>query len=140
VLVNLHLEAYDDGAGKLAQTKMLMEVLQQEYEKGNYVIAGGDFNQSFPNALKVYPVVDEEKWTPGVLLQSSLPEGWHYAYDTAAATCRLLDQPFNENCQLYVIDGFILSPNVTAVSAETVDLGFVYSDHNPVKLQVTLGE
>ena len=33
VIVNLHLEAYDDGEGKAAQTKMLKEFLQAEYEK-----------------------------------------------------------------------------------------------------------
>lgn len=41
--------AYDDGEGKLAQTKMLSDLLQKEVEKGNYVIAAGDFNQSFSN-------------------------------------------------------------------------------------------
>lgn len=48
VLVNLHLEAYDDGEGKAAQTAALKSFLEQEYAKGNYVIAGGDFNQTFP--------------------------------------------------------------------------------------------
>ena len=39
-----------------------------------------------------------------------------------------------------VIDGVILSPNLTLESVETVDLGFECSDHNPVRLRVTLGE
>lgn len=138
VYVNLHLEAYDDGEGKIAQTELLMEVLQAEYEKGNYVIAGGDFNQTFPGALENYPVADEEKWTPGTLETSILPEGWEFACDTETATCRLLDQPYCEDCQLYVIDGFIVSPNVNVESVETVDLDFQFSDHNPVKLQFTL--
>ena len=47
VIVNLHLEAYDEGEGKLAQTKMLADLLNEEAERGNYVIAGGDFNQVF---------------------------------------------------------------------------------------------
>ena len=138
VLVNLHLEAYDDGEGKKAQTELLLQVLQEEYEKGNYVIAGGDFNQSFPGVLDQYPVADPSKWTPGILEDGTLPEGWHFAYDTSAPTCRLLDQPYNENCQLYVIDGFILSPNVQLQSVQTQDLDFQNSDHNPVRLQVTL--
>ena len=58
---------------------------------------------------------------------------------SSAPTCRLLDQPYNENCQLYVIDGFILSPNVELREIKTVDLGFEYSDHNPVRIAVTLG-
>ena len=47
VLVNLHLEAYAAGEKKEAQTKVLVDLLQSEYEKGNYVVAGGDFNQSY---------------------------------------------------------------------------------------------
>ena len=138
VLVNLHLEAYDDGEGKKAQTAVLLQVLQEEYEKGNYVIAGGDFNQSFPGVLDKYPLADPEKWTPGILENSTLPEHWQFAYDTSAPTCRLLDQPYNENCQLYVIDGFILSPNVQLNSVQTQQLNFRYSDHNPVRLDVQL--
>lgn len=138
VLVNLHLEAYDDGEGKIAQTKMLMEVLQQEYAKGNYVIASGDFNQTFPGGLDSFPVKTPEKWTPGVLEQSILPDGWQFAADVDSATCRLLDQPYCEDCQLYVIDGFILSPNVQLREVQTVELDFEYSDHNPVRLVVEL--
>ncbi len=137
VLVNLHLEAYDDGEGKIAQTKLLMEFLQQEYEKGNYVIAGGDFNQSFPGATETFPVRDGV-WTPGVLEESSLPEGFCYAFDGTTASCRLLDAPYDENTQRYVIDGFILSPNVQLESVQTVDLGFANADHNPVRLCVRL--
>ena len=47
VLINFHLEAYDSGEGKIRQSQMLAEKLQKEYEAGNYVIAGGDFNQTF---------------------------------------------------------------------------------------------
>ncbi len=140
VLVNLHLEAYDDGEGKKAQTDLLLQVLEEEYAKGNYVIAGGDFNQSFPGALDVFPIMDSEKWTPGVLEDSILPEGWSFAYDNTAATCRLLDAPYSDACQKYVIDGFIISPNVELIEVNTVDLDFIYSDHNPVKLVVKLGE
>lgn len=138
VIVNLHLEAYDDGEGKIAQTKLLMEVLQEEYQKGNYVIAGGDFNQTFPGGLEKFPISDPEKWTPGVLENTMLPEGWQFACDISTPTCRLLDQPYSPACQLYVIDGFIVSPNVQVDSVETVSLNFEYSDHNPVQLKVTL--
>lgn len=137
VLVNLHLEAYDDGDGKIAQTKLLMGVLQQEYEKGNYVIAGGDFNQSFPGVLDKYPI-NGDVWTPGLLEESALPNGFQYAFDGDCASCRLLNQPYQENSQLYVIDGFIVSPNVQVDLVKTVALDFANSDHNPVKLQITL--
>ena len=142
VLVNLHLEAYDDGEGKIAQTNQLREFIETQYQLGNYVIAGGDFNQTFPGSLDVYPMLKADFWTPGVLDDSLLPEGWRFAYDTAAPSCRLLNQPYDpsdlENTQYYVIDGFILSPNVELNEVRTLDLAFENSDHNPVELSVTL--
>ena len=142
VIVNLHLEAYDDGEGKIAQTKQLREFIRSEYEKGNYVIAGGDFNQIFPGGLDKYPNTHRENWEPGQISDDIMPEGWTLAYDLETPSCRLLNQPYDpsdtENTQHYVIDGFILSPNVELVSVRTLDEGFTYSDHNPVKLQVRL--
>ena len=143
VLVNLHMEAYDsNGEGKIAQTKQLAQFIQSEYQKGNYVIAGGDFNQVFPGGLEAYPNRHGELWTPGILEPEGLPEGFVYACDLSVPSCRLLNQPYDPadtaGTQYYVIDGFILSPNVTLESVETVDLGFENSDHNPVRLRVTL--
>lgn len=139
VLVNLHLEAYDDGEGKEAQTAMLLQILQDEYAKGNYVIAGGDFNQSFPDGTDRYPIASGADWTPGTL--GDLPAGWRYAWDSAAPTCRLLNQPYSagsSGTQFYVIDGFILSPNVEPVSVRTQDAEFAVTDHNPVVLEARL--
>ena len=144
VLVNLHLEAYDSGEGKIAQTRQLMEFLNAEYEKGNFVIAGGDFNQIFPGGLDAYSNLHPELWSPGILEESSLPSGFRYAFDLDIPTCRLLNQPYDpsdsKNTQYYVIDGFIVSPNVTINTVETLDLGFRFSDHNPVLLSVNLEE
>ena len=143
VLINLHLEAYDSGEGKIAQTRQLMSLLEEEYKKGNYVIAGGDFNQIFPGGLEAYPNEHGDLWTPGLLEESSLPEGFSYLYDLDTPSCRLLNQPYDPsdtvNTQYYVIDGFIVSPNVTVESVEGLDLGFANSDHNPVHIVVTLG-
>lgn len=138
VLVNFHLEAYDDGEGKLAQTEQLMDYLLSEYEKGNYVIAGGDFNQVFPGTQDIYPLKDTSEWAAGQL--DRLPTGWEYAFDDSTPTCRLLNQPYDPSSpltQYYVIDGFIVSPNLTVTSVETLDEQFVYSDHNPVLLEVS---
>ncbi len=142
VIINLHLEAYDSGEGKIAQTKQLREFIQSEYEKGNYVIAGGDFNQSFPGGFDKYANMHADLWAPGNLDEDIMPEGWTLAYDLSTPTCRLLNQPYNpddtEGTQYFVIDGFILSPNIQLNSVETLDLDFEYSDHNPVTLDITL--
>lgn len=141
VVVNLHLEAYDSGEGQAAQTAMLCDVIETEYEKGNYVIAGGDFNQTFPGGLEAFPIQKEGIWTPGTLTDADLPEGFTFAYDASVPTCRSLDRPLDASdpgFQYFLIDGFILSPNVELISIETVDLGFLHSDHNPVRLEIRL--
>lgn len=142
VLVNLHLEAYDDGEGKAAQTEALFTTLLEEYNKGNYVIAGGDFNQTFPGGLESFPTLDSTTWVPGTLGEEFLPDGgWRFSYDVSEPTCRLLNQPYDPNSNLtqhYVIDGFILSPNVEEVSVKTVNYDFHAADHNPVLLEAKL--
>ena len=144
VAVNLHLEAYDDGAGKAAQTAMLSAFLQAEADKGNYVIAGGDFNQLFSNAdASAYPVYPD-RWQPGLVDASAFGEGFSLLMDSTNPTCRSLDQPLagadRERFQYYVIDGFIISANVRLEQMETLDCGFAATDHNPVLMRVTLAE
>jgi len=142
VIVNLHLEAYDTSGGREAQTKAMLDFMYSEYAKGNYVIAGGDFNQNFPGINPSrFAVKNSEYFVPGNLSASLLAPGWQYAAGTLTPTARLLNEPFSgdlENTQLYLIDGFILSPNVELIGVTTFDLGFKYSDHNPVKLEAVL--
>lgn len=142
VLINLHLEAYDDGEGKIAQTKQLRELIEGEVAAGNYVIAGGDFNQVFSDVdTSVCPVVSDSYWQPGVIDMTEF-EGSTFYTGSNAPTCRSLDKPLVDadldNFQFYIIDGFIVSNNITVNSYETRDLGFKNSDHNPVVLNFTL--
>ncbi len=144
VVVNLHLEAYDDGEGKAAQTAMLADFLNAEVSKGNYVIAGGDFNQLFSTLDADKWPVCEGLWTPGRIEADAFDARLRMVADDSVPTCRSLDQPYvnadHDRFQYYMIDGFILSDNLTVESAETVSLGFVHSDHNPVRLRLRLGE
>jgi endonuclease/exonuclease/phosphatase family metal-dependent hydrolase len=142
ILVNLHLEAYDSGGGREAQTKALMEFLYREYEKGNYCVAGGDFNQTFPGLdEQLFPVRNRDFFIPGALSPSLLNPQWRFATDLTVPSARLLDKPYSgspEDTQFYIIDGFIISPNVELLSVKTINLNFRYSDHNPVEIKVKL--
>lgn len=141
VLINFHLEAYDNGAGKTAQSNILKKKLQEEYEAGNYVIAGGDFNQTFEDILETYPLIDTENWAPQVLKRDSLPEHFSYALDDTYPTCRLLNAPYTgsyETSQVYVLDGFIISDNLELQEVKVSNQDFAYSDHQPVKIKVAL--
>ncbi|MBQ2604990.1 MAG: endonuclease [Clostridia bacterium] len=143
VLVNLHLEAYDStGEGKMAQYKELAALIQQEFAKGNYVIAGGDFNSVLPSVkADKYPLKNTEYFEPAVIPTSMLTGGWKYCTDDSIPTSRLLNEPYDknsENTQYYVIDGFICSPNTIVDNVMTIDTEFKYSDHNPVMAKITL--
>lgn len=140
VLINLHLEAYDDGEGKAAQAQMLMDFLNEEAGKGNYVIACGDFNQSFSNVPCNYPVYPEQ-WQPAAMDVSAFENDWQFIMNNETPTCRSLYYPLKGNedsVQYYMVDGFILSKNITVDSYEIHDLGFENSDHNPQILSITL--
>lgn len=142
VLFNLHLEAYDSGEGKIAQTKMLAELLKAETDKGNYVIAGGDFNQIFSNKDKnAYPI-NEGMWAPGEIDVTAFGEGFTFLMDESVPSCRSLDKAYNGadkiTFQYYLIDGFIVSNNIEVGMLETQNLDFANSDHNPVLLKATL--
>ncbi|MDR2143445.1 MAG: endonuclease/exonuclease/phosphatase family protein [Treponema sp.] len=141
VLVNLHLEAYDSGEGRAAQLKVLADFLKSEYAKGNYCVAGGDFNANFPGAQANFPVANTEHFVPGTIEPDMLGEGWTAAADITAPSARLLDKPYDgarEGRQFYCLDGFLVSPNVKVDSVKTIDLDFKNSDHNPVILTFTL--
>ena len=141
VLVNLHLEAYSSEDGRKAQMQQLSALLKTELRNGNYVIAGGDFNQAFPGSVERYPLPADEVWMPGKLEESDLPEGYSFAYDMRVPSCRSLAAPYDGNRDelvAYVIDGFIVSSNVKVNSVETVDLNFRNTDHQPVAMEFTL--
>ena len=142
VAVNFHLEAYDDGSGKKAQTDMLVSFLTAEAEKGNYVIAGGDCNQVLSTADASWQTTLPGLWAPGLLDAEAFGESLTPMMPENAPTCRSLDRPLAgadpSAFQFYLIDGFIVSSNVRADALETLDEGFVCADHNPVRLRVTL--
>ena len=142
VLINLHLEAYDDGEGKAKQTKALLKVMNEEVKKGNYVIAGGDFNQTFSNvdATKFKP--EKDKWTPGIIDEKEFKDNFTLQMDDSSPTCRSLDKPYenadHDHFLSYMLDGFIVSKNVKIQSIKTTNLQFKNSDHNPVTMTVRL--
>lgn len=142
-LINLHIEAYSEGAAKEAQTEFLKNILEEEYEKGNYVIAGGDFNQSFPGVDESrYPnVYESENFEATSLPVDMLNPGWSFVFDDTVPTSRLNNKPYSgdySDTQLFVIDGYIISPNVELKQVKTRDLNFENTDHNPVEMKVIL--
>lgn len=146
VLINAHLSAYTkSGSVAREQLAMLGAELQAEYEKGNYVICGGDFNMDLlGNSAAVFGVSGEEYSWAKPFPEESLPAGISLMapFDAAAPvpSCRNADRAYvpGESFTL-TVDGFLVSDNVTVEASGVVDTGFAWSDHNPVWMDVTFG-
>lgn len=139
VLVNFHLEAFDSGEGKTEQTKLLSKIITDEYEKGNYVLAGGDWNQTLIKNLKLDPNLETD-WTPGTMDWDSLPS-WDFGVDKTTPTNRSLIKKYvgnEETLAKFFIDGFIVSPNIEIKETKVSQMNFKFSDHEPVKMEFKL--
>lgn len=146
VLVNLHLEAYDKNGGRKAQTKQLFDLVKKEYEKGNYVIAGGDWNQALTTDGEMLKFPEDKKyWKPEVfkMPKEYKDAGWKMNYGTETSSSRLCNKPYkvgDKGNYFYIIDGFLTSPNIKVENVKTIDQQYEFTDHNPVELKFKLKE
>ena len=145
VLINTHNEAFDEG-GEIRKTQMarLREFVLNEYNSGNYVIAGGDWNQCPPDFK---PAFSGNKAFTGQIGNFNLmgiesdymPGEWKWIYDSAEPSFRTLLAAYDPaKTPTSVCDIFLISPNIESVSVKCQNLGFANSDHNPVTIQIKL--
>lgn len=137
---NSHMSAYDEG-GKIRKKQLdyLCTFLEEERNKGNYVVFGGDFNHDIANSEGLFPTQEKHPDWVATFSEENLPEGFSIAAATNAPTCRSADIPYEYGKNfLIVIDGFIVSDNVQVKHIENLDLEFLYSDHNPAVMRFTL--
>jgi endonuclease/exonuclease/phosphatase family metal-dependent hydrolase len=147
VLYNVHLSAYgSDDSIRTAQMTMLFEDMQSEYEAGNYCVCGGDFNHDFTGTstqdLNGGSTVDFG-WAqpfPDDLLSQYAGVKKCVAYDGGLInpTCRNCDVGYSEGNFTIIVDGFLVSANVSVSSLNNIVTGFEYSDHNPVVMKFSL--
>ena len=145
VIFNLHMSAYGNSdAIRQGQIEMLCNDMAKEYEAGNYVLCGGDFNHD----LKASEEDTEscESWA-FPFPRSELPEHFTFCLDllTEEEQAALWNSARNADME-YVpgvtytvtLDGFIISDNIECLSYENVNTGYSYSDHDPVKVEFAL--
>lgn len=146
VLYNLHLSAYtSDGTIAVEQLELLLGDMKAEYEKGNYCIAGGDFNKDLPgNSGELFgvPTREGDTWAQPIP-DGILPDGLTLVVplhaDAPAASCRTASEPYNiETTFRITVDGFVVSDNVTVSDSNVIETDYAYSDHNPVYLDFVL--
>lgn len=138
VIVNVHLDAYESGnKGRIAQTKEIINFVNKEYEKGNYVIVGGDFNQELTGIYKKLP---EGIWNPSPFPKEMLTENIKLYFDKDGKTSVVNDKPYTgKDAYLSTIDGFLATDNIEVKNIKTqTQEDFQYSDHNPVLMEFVL--
>ncbi len=141
VIINTHNTAYVyDSVLRMKELNIIKEKMTEEYAKGNYVVAGGDWNQNPPdfnpgNGFNGHRYVP----APLMLAKNAFPYKWIVAYDNKAPTNRKNNKPFVKGRNgTTVIDFFVLSPNIDLLDAQNIDLNFQDSDHNPVYVKIRL--
>lgn len=147
VILNTHTSAYGtDGDLQTRQMTMMFDDMKAEYDKGNYVIAGGDWNHDFTGDSK-YKLNDATPEDLEALAWCAefpadlIPEGFSRVTDYASGlrpSTRNTDIPYSENSFVVTLDGFIVSDNVKPGFVDVIDTGFEYSDHNPVEMKFRL--
>jgi endonuclease/exonuclease/phosphatase family metal-dependent hydrolase len=142
VLINSHMSAYDEGGTtRKKQLAELNAVMKEEFEKGNYVIVGGDFNHDIADSTDTF--LSEEKTPTWIydITDDDLTEGYSIVVadnSLQVATCRAAELPYVKGVNhVDIIDGFFVSKNITA-SSVNVETEYISSDHNPVILTFTL--
>ncbi len=143
VILHSHMSAYDEGGTvRQRQLEMISSVMTTEYEKGNYVIVGGDFNHALGEEVAhAFPSKQQYPAWVYVLDNKDLPEHFELARAhnrTEVSTCRAAEivyEPGVNYCT--VLDGFWVSDNIQ-YTAENIDTQYANSDHNPVLLHFTL--
>ena len=145
-LYNLHLSAYtSDGSVTTRQLELILQDMLSEYRKGNYCVAGGDFNKDLlGHSDRIFGVASPEGLTWNQPIDRALiPDGLTLVESLdkkhPVPTCRNLDAGY-EPGKTYVLttDGFIISRNVEALECRVIDEGFAASYHNPVLLTFQL--
>ena len=141
VVFNVHNSAYDTGGElKMKQLEFLQKLALEEYDKGNYVIAGGDWNMCPPYfRFDGFMPGRTQGYSQFNISDELFPADWHWIYDASFPTNRKTKTTFRPG-ETFVttIDFFLVSPNVRVHKAKTINLDFAYSDHQPVWMEVEL--
>ena len=134
VLINVHLSAFDEGANtRMAQLRKVLDLAESYYAEGKAVAVGGDWNMRLTETDFPYTADPSAQFWIHDFPRAELAEGWQIAVDPTVPSVRTNEQPYEAGRNYTtIIDGLLVSPNVVVESAKGFDLGFRYTDHQPV--------
>ncbi|MEE4196479.1 MAG: endonuclease/exonuclease/phosphatase family protein [Bacteroidales bacterium] len=135
LVINTHNSAYDDGSLKKQQMEYLKKFLLAEYNRGNYIIVGGDWNQNPPEID--YSAIRKNSPTKRFVLNpipaDYLPREWTWVYDPDTPTNRYLNAPYEQGVTITpIIDFYLMSPNINPGQVKAHHFNFKNTDHQPV--------
>lgn len=123
VVYNIHLAPYSKNKEtRSEQIKYIFNLAKTQYDLGNYVVIGGDWNINLLNESllkKELEILGDNPWSFDVPITST-----HQGFNTKKSN------------KVRVIDGYLFSPNIegSSINLDT----FEYSDHSPVELKLKL--
>jgi endonuclease/exonuclease/phosphatase family metal-dependent hydrolase len=137
ILVNTHNSAFDDGSHRAGEMRTLAAFAEKEYHEGNFILMGGDWNQSpshfAPKYSEPFDTIDI------AFIPDDFLPGWQQVFPEDGPTNRRVLTAYDKSTTLTTtIDFFIASPNITIDTIRRIDLGFAHSDHQPVILTFSL--
>lgn len=137
VLINTHNEAFDNGSQRKQQIAVLKDLMLAEYKKGNYVITGGDWNMNPVGFISgTFTSGDAWKSIDPPFEKDFFPPDWNWVYDPEIPSNREVDEIYTRGkTPTTIIDFFVVSPNISIEKINTQDLGFEWSDHQPVRME-----
>lgn len=136
IVINTHCSAYDtDGTMVKAEVDKLLEYAALEYQNGNAVVIGGDWNQCPPEYQKKSETLKYNEYNLSV---DQIPADWNWVADISIPTNRKLETVYTEDSYTSCIDHFLVSPNIRVEAVQTINTDFEFSDHQPVLLQISI--
>jgi len=140
VMINIHNSAFDTGGVlRKGEMEMIRHFMLSEYNAGNFLVAGGDWNANPPGFdTEEINTGDRPKQDEFIDMSTFFPE-WEFAYDPKYPTNRDLDSAYQRgSTPVTIIDFFLVSPNIEVLDVHTLPTGFDQSDHQPAYLQIAL--
>ncbi|MCB9033798.1 MAG: endonuclease/exonuclease/phosphatase family protein [Chitinophagales bacterium] len=136
IVINTHNSAYDGGKLKIQEMEYFKKYIVDEYNLGNYVIVGGDWNQIPPGYT---PKDANSNYEEMPIPEGYVDSNWTWAFDINHATNRKVDKPYvKDKSYTTIIDFYLLSPNIELIAVEGLPNDFAFSDHQPVKMKCKL--
>jgi len=139
IVINVYNPPSLKAAEKQRLTQSVVALMVTEYEKGNYVMAGGHWGVTPLTASDAdFPIPDTTFFNRNRFLSDFLPSEWELCFDPSHPTARSMSAPYQpDSTPVSITDFFIVSPNIRVIETKTIPLEFQYSPHHPVRMMFT---